>query len=469
MFWQFLQKISTQLVAFCVSVVLARRLDPEDFGVVALAGMFIVLLGIFSDGGLGPALVQKKDADERDFNTMFVTQLVFSSLMYVVIYLTAPFFARLFEKETLVPIIRVMALTMPLGALAGVQNSVVTRRMMFRWYFYASLSSTFVSAAVGLYMAFNDYGAWALVGQQIAAIVTSTIVIFCLLDWHPKFQFCSDRFKPLLSSGLKFMGTSLMGTFFGQLRGYALGLKYSASDLAYYNRGEGIPNLLCNNIDSTIQAVLFPALSKIQDDKPAVKRAIRRAIRTSTYILFPILFGIAAIADKLIIIVFTDKWAPSIPFMQILSIVLAIGIMCSVNLQALRATGHIGTVLKLEFLKKPIMLVMILLTMQISPLAIAWGMLFFNIFVYFVNSYPNKKNIDYSYRDQILDVLPNTLLASAMVVIVYLIGRLDMNIYVLITIQILIGASFYIGMSYLLKLETFNYVLVTAKSYIKRK
>ena len=166
-----------------------------------------------------------------------------------------------------------------------------------------------------------------------------------------------------------------MGTFFGQLRGYALGLKYSASDLAYYNRGEGIPSLLCNNIDGTIQGVLFPALAQIQDDKQAVRRALSRAIRTSTFILMPMLFGLAAIADKVVIIVFSEKWASSIPFMRILCFVLAVGIMCSVNLQALRATGNIGTVFKLEFLKKPIMLLMILATIQISPLAIAWGML----------------------------------------------------------------------------------------------
>ena len=375
LFWQFLQKISGQLVSFAVSVVLARLLSPDDFGVVALAGMFTVLLGIFSSGGLGPALVQKKDADNLDYDTMFVTQLFFSILMYGIIFFTAPIYANIYGNDQLTIIIRVSALLMPLGALGGVQASVVSRKMQFRWFFYTSLVSLFTSAAVGLYMAYSGYGPWALIGQSMTSSVVGTLVLFCLMDWHPRFRFSYPRFKLLFREGLKFMGTSLMGTFFGQLRGYALGLKYSASDLAYYNRGEGIPSLLCNNIDGTIQGVLFPALAQIQDDKQAVRRALSRAIRTSTFILMPMLFGLAAIADKVVIIVFSEKWASSIPFMRILCFVLAVGIMCSVNLQALRATGNIGTVFKLEFLKKPIMLLMILATIQISPLAIAWGML----------------------------------------------------------------------------------------------
>lgn len=468
-FWQFLQKISNQSVSFIVSVVLARLLSPDDYGVVALAGMFTVLLGIFSDGGLGPALIQKKDADEKDFNTMFVTQLVFSSFVYVVVFFLAPCFAKLYENDLLTDIIRVSAMTMPLGALAGVQNSVVTRRMMFRWYFYASLGALFASACVGIYLAFAGYGAWALVFQSITSTVTSTIIIFFLLDWHPKFQFYYDRFLPLFKNGLKFMGTSFVSVVTMQFRSYALGLKYSPTDLAYYNRGEGIPVLACNNIDATIQSVLFPALAQIQDDKDAVRRALRRAIRISTFILMPVLFGIAAISDKLVIIVFTEKWAPSIPFMQYSCFCLAVGVMCNVNLQALKARGKIGLILKLEFIKKPIMLLIVIGTMMISPLAIIQGMLVFNIFVYFVNSYPNKKNIDYSYQNQLKDVAPNIFLALSMAVLVYFVGRNNWNIYLSVSVQILLGVLYYISVSALSKNESFYYVLNTIKEKRKKQ
>lgn len=469
MFWQFMQKIGNQSVSFVVSVILARILSPDDYGVVALAGMFTILFAIFSDGGLGPALVQKKNADSLDFDTLFTTQLVFSSIIYIIIFFSAPYFAKLFDKPLLCDIIRVSALGMPLGALGGVQTSILTRRMKFKWFFYVSFVGLAVSATVGLTLAYSGYGAWALVFQGLASSVVTTIVIFCLIDWHPHFRFSYERFKPLFSQGLRYMGTALIGTATAQVRGYALGLKYSPADLAYYNRGEGLPNLVCNNIDSTIQGVLFPALSKIQDDPEAVKHALRRAIRISTYMLMPMLFGLAAISDKLIIIVFTEKWAASIPFMQLSCFCFAIGIMCNVNLQALKARGRIDIVLNMEFIKKPVMLLMILGTMLISPLAIMWGMLFFNIFVYFVNSYPNKKNIDYSYKDQIKDVAANFTLALTMAVLVYLVGRINNNLYIDVAIQVLLGAAFYITVSWLTKNESMLYVIDFIKERRNRK
>ena len=468
MLWQFLQKVSGQLVSFVISVILARILAPTDYGLVALAGMFLGLLGIFSNGGLGPALIQQKHVDEEDYNTMFVTQLVVASFLYVIVYFLAPTFAGFFDsvnQEQLVAIIRVMALTMPLGALSGVQGSVVTRRLMFKWYFYTNFVSLGVSATIGLYMAYHGYGAWALVGQSISSTVTSTLVIFCLLDWHPKFRFSYARFKPLFKQGLKYMGTTFIGTVTVQVKGYALGLKYSAADLAYYNRGEGMPNLLCNNIDETIQSVLFPSLAQIQDDKDAVRHALRRAIRISTFVLMPMLFGLAAISDKLVLLIYTEKWIPCIPFMQVLCFCLAVGIMCNVNLQALKAIGKIGLILKLEFIKKPIMLLVILGTMMISPIAIAWGIFFFNIFVYFVNSYPNKKSIGYSYKQQLVDVGPNFLMALFMAFVVYLVGKWNINIYVLLVVQILLGIILYGSMAILTKNESLTYVV----SYLKKR
>lgn len=202
MLWQFLQKISGQLISFIISVILARILSPSDYGLVALAGMFLVLMGIFSNGGLAPALIQKKEVDDEELNTMFVTQLVFASILYVIVFFCAPIFAGFFKSVNtplLISVIRVLALTMPLGSLIGVQYAVVTRRLMFKWYFYANLVSLVVSGSIGLYMAYNGYGAWALVGQSISSTITSTIVIFCLLDWHPKFRFSYSCFKPLFS------------------------------------------------------------------------------------------------------------------------------------------------------------------------------------------------------------------------------------------------------------------------------
>ena len=468
MFWSFSQKISSQAISFLITVILARILTPEDYGIVALASLFLVLMSVFSDGGLGQALIQKKDADEKDFNTLFTTQLVFASIIYAIIYFISPFIAQSFnvkDPSLFTSLLRVMALTMPLGALAGVQNSVVTRRLMFKWYFYANIASLVVSASVGIYMAYSGYGAWALVGQSMSGTITSTIVIFFLLDWHPKLLFYKDRFKSLFREGIKFMGTSVVGTFFSQLIDYIMGLKYSPADLAYFNRGGGIPGLVTKNIDGTIQGVLFPVLAQIQDDIPAVRRALSRAIRVSTFILFPMLFGVAAIADKLVIIIFTEKWAPCIPFMRVICICNIIAVMAGVNLQALRATGHIGTVFKLEWIKKPLLVFVLIGTMMISPMAIIYGMLCMNVLSYFINSYPNKKILNYSYIDQIRDIAPNFILAAAMAAIVFLAGQIYVSPFISVIIQILIGMVFYIGVSYATKNESLIYI----KDYLTKK
>lgn len=468
MIWTFIQKVSTQAISFVISVILARILSPDDYGVVALAGMLLILMSIFSDGGIGPALIQKKDADEKDYNTMFVTQLTMATILYGIVYFVAPWFSSLFvthDKELLTDIIRVMALSMPLGALAGVQNSVITRRMMFKWYFYSNTVSLVVSAVIGIMMAYNGYGAWALVGQQLSGTVVSTMVIFCLLDWHPRLQFSIERFRQLFSTGLKYMGTSVIGTLTSQIKGYALGMRYSSADLAYFNRGEGLPNLLCNNIDNTIQTVLFPALVTLQDDADAMKKSLRRAVRLSTFLLFPLFFGLAATAEKVVGILYTDKWAPCIPFMQITCFSLAVGIMCNVNIQALKACGKIGIILKMEFIKKPVMFLIIICTMLISPIAMAWGILFFNIFVYFVNSYPNKKNIGYSYKEQLWDVFPNTLLALSMSVVAYMAGFLVAAPILSLTVQVITGIVIYAGLSIVFRNDSLRYIV----NYINEK
>lgn len=472
LFWGFLQKASGQIISFIVSVILARILMPDDYGVVALAGMLLTLLAIFIDGGYGQVLIQKKEISEKEINIIFVTQLFISFLLYIILFFLSPFLYLLFDvgnEDLLVSLIRVMGLSMPLGALSGVQNAILTRRMMFRWGFYVNSIGVIISAVIGIWMAYSGLGAWALVGQSMSATILSIILISFFLDWKPRFAFEYSKFIYLFKEGSKYMGTSLLGTFFAQLNGYFLGIKYTPSDLAYFNRGGGIPYLLIGNIDGTIQTVLFPAMSQIQDDKDAIKRAISRSIRISTFVLMPMLFGLAAISDKLVIILYTEKWAPCIPYMQILCFCLAIGILCNVNLQALKATGHIGLVLKLEFIKKPIMLAVIIVSMLISPLAIVYGMLIFNIFVFFVNAYPNKKYINYSYWNQLIDVGPNIILSLIMAIIVYCLGRLNINMYMSVCIQVFSGASFYLTVSYLTKNESLIYVYDFIKNKIKER
>ena len=468
LFWQFCQKGLGQIVSFVISVILARLLMPEEFGVVALAGMFTVLTGIFIDCGFGTALIQKKEADELDFCTVFWTQITFSVIVYLIVFSLSPWFAALFNEEKLIPVVRVLGLGMILGTVGGIQNAIVTRRMAFKTYFYATLVGSLLSGAIGVWLAYQGLGVWALVAQNLSSTVLNTLTVFFQVRWLPKFLFSYERFKSLFEVASKFMFSSLIGTGFSQLKGYLIGAKYTSADLAFYNRGEGVPNMFIRNIDSSINTVLFPVFSKLQDDKDAVKNAIRRSIKTSSYIIFPMLLGLAAIADHLVVILYTDKWLACIPFMQIFCVSECFSILNTANMQALRGMGEVNTLLKLEFYKKPVLVIILIIAMFISPLAIAVGVCIYGIYTMFVNAFPNRKFIHYHIKEQLKDVSENAFLAIFMAICVYFIGRFAINLYVLITLQVFAGIIFYLGISELFHLESWTYVKENASSYFQK-
>lgn len=464
-FWQLSQKVLCQVVSFGISVVLARLLLPSDYGVIAICSMFLVLTGIFIGGGLGTALVQKKNADDIDFCTVFYSGLVLSIAVYLAVFFAAPYIAIFFKNEQITAVIRVLALSMPIGTLSGVQNAFVSKQMMFKKFFYSSLIGTIASGAVGLGMALTGFGVWALVGQNLVSTITNTLVLFYIIDWHPKLIFSYERFKQLFSFGWKMAVVNILTTFFYQLKGYVIGYKYSAAQLAYYNRGEGLPGILYNNINGTISDVLFPALSQLQDDKEALKRALSRAMRISSFFLIPALFGLAAISDKLVIIIFSEKWAPSIPFMQVICMISCSDILGMANYQAIKAVGRADTLLKMEFLKRPAMFAILIATMFISPLAIAVGQLVYSILAFVVNAYPNRKYIGYPIWQQMKDVGKNFLISLVMAIVVYLLGTLGLNMYVSVVLQVVTGALLYYVMSRTLNKEDYGYVM----NFVKEK
>lgn len=467
--WQFAQRLVSQLVSFVVTVILARLLMPSDYGVVALASMFITLLGTFTDGGLNAALIQKKDADELDYNTVFYTCLGLSIIIYGVIFFSAPLFASLYHNPLICPVIRVLSLTMLIGSLASVQNASIARELKFKKFFQATLVGLLLSAFVGISMAYMGYGPWALVGQSITSAVANTLVMFFLVKWHPKPMYSFERFKELFKfAGSKF-GAGLIGTFCDQLKGYLIGYKYTTADLAYFNRGEGLPDMLRNNISGSINGVLFPALSRLNGDTEAVKRGIRRSMMTSSYILTPLFIGLAAVSSTVVPLLYGPRWLPAIPFMQVACLTSCVIVLNNANLQSIYAIGRADEVLKLEIYKKPVMIAILIIAIFISPLAISVGMLIYSFYVLWMNTRPNKKYLHYSLLEQINDVKAGFLLSLVMAALVLMTGMLIPNQYIALPIQIVIGAGFYLSASQLLKIEAYTYVKQIAKETIHRK
>lgn len=467
--WSFSQKLLTQLLSFAVTVVLARLLLPEDYGAVALAGMFNVLMGVFIDGGMGMALIQKKDADDLDYNTVFYSNMVMSFFIYALVYLLAPFVADFYHLPVLSPLIRVMAISMPIGAISGVHNAIISKRLEFKKFFVTSIWRQSIAAAIAIYLAYKGLGPWALVAQNVIASVANTLALFSLTRWIPSLTFSWERFNGLFSFAWKKQAAGLIGTFCSQLKGYLVGYKYTAADLAFLNRGDGLPDMFMNNINGTINGVLFPALSNVNNDIVSVKRGIRRSMMTSSYILCPILFGLAAMAGQIVPVLYSDKWSPAIPFMQVACLTCCMTVLNTANLQALLAIGRSDEVLKLEFYKKPVMLAILAIAIFISPLAISVGLFIYSIFVLCVNTIPNKKHLGYSIWEQVKDVRSSFILSAIMAVVVFSVGLLHVNVYLLMALQFITGVIIYIGLSHVLKLESYLYVRDTVFDIYRRK
>ncbi len=467
-FWRFGERITAQLITFVVSIVLARMIAPEQYGIIALTTIFINILNVFVTSGLGTSLVQKKTSDTKDFSTMFYASITLAFILYIILFFSAPIIARIYNSEILIPLLRVMGLRIPIAAVNSIQQAYVQKKMIYRKFFISTLFGTVVSAVVGIYMAVKGYGAWALVGQYLTNSTIDTIVLFIVIDWKPTLYFSFERFKKLFDFGWKIMMSSFIGSLFHQLKGMVIGKKYNAASLAYYNKADQIPSLVKNNVDLTIESVFFPTISQLQDQPEDVKNAIRKMLRMSCYIMSACLFGIAAVAKPLIQILLTDKWLACVPFIQVFCFQYSFSVLGGVNLQALKGIGKSNVVLKLEFIKKPLFIIMIIITMFISPFAIAIGGLVYDIIASLINTIPNKKYLNYTLKEQLLDLIPNLLLSASMFAIVYLMSYLDINQYIMLPLQIITGVAVFVLISIITKNTCFDEILSFIKEKLRR-
>ena len=461
--WRFMERIGAQGISFIVQIVLARILVPEYYGMVALVTVFITILQVFVDSGLGNALIQKEDADNTDFSTVFYFNMIMCVCLYVLLFISSPWIAQFYNDIEMIPIIRVVGLNLVVSGIKNVQQAYVARNMLFKKFFFATLGGTLVSAVIGISMAYLGAGVWALVVQQLSNTFIDTIVLWITVKWRPEFVFSKSRFKILFSFGWKLLVSSLINTVYLDIRQLIIGKRYSQEHLAYYNQGEKIPNLVVRNIDTAIGSVMFPALSKEQKNPELVKAHVRRAIKISSYVMWPMLLGISACAESLIKLVLTDKWLPAVPYLQIACFVYGLMPIHTTNLQAITAMGRSDLFLKMEILKKIIGVTVLLLAMPYGVLAIAASAILADIIGAFINAWPNTRLLNYRYTEQIKDIMPPLLLASVMAIIVCQINRLGLSTVLTLMIQIPTGAGIYLLGSALFKLDSLSYLLASAK------
>jgi len=455
------ESIGMQGISLVVSLLLARKLDPSDYGVLGMLMVFIAVAQVFVQSGLNTALIQKKNADETDLSSAFAVSFGMAAALYALLFFLSPWFAAVFDMPALKNTLRVMALILLPGSLISVQNAVVARRMAFRRLMIASLCATALSGTVGLCMAWSGAGYWAVGGQQRTKQRARAVLLLVLVKWRHKRVFSFERVKGLVRFSWKLLVSSLLETGFVNLRSAVIGVRFSDAALGFFTRGKQFPELLMNAVNGSIQSVMLPVLSEQQDAPDRMKQLMRRSVVLSSFLVVPMMAGLAAVAEPLIRLLLTDKWLPCVPFLQLCCIDFAFYPIHTANLQAINAKGRSDVFLKLELIKKSYGLIILLVSVLCfdSVMAIAWGGVISTLVSAVVNAHPNKKLLSYGYLEQMHDILPSILLSLVMFGAVYAMNALALPAAVLLVLQILTGAAVYAGLALLFRLESAQFLL----------
>ena len=457
--WRLGERICAQGVHFIVSVVLARILSPDEYGLCALTMTFTTILSVFITAGLGTALIQRKDIDNLDCSTALWANIVIGIFLYLLLFIAAPWISVFFNQENMTPVLRVLGLTIVIGSLNAIQQARISRKMQFKKFFKATITGTIISAFVGVWMAVRGMGVWALVGQHLTNQVIDTIFLWFSIKWKPELKFSFERLKPMYSFGWKAFGAQMIETLYNNLRSILIGRYYSADQLAFYNKGRHLPSLINLNTTNAVQSVLFPAYAKNAENRPKLKSMIRRAISLSTYFIFPCMAGLAIVSNTLIDFLYTAKWLPAAPYLRICCFFYAVQPMQLINLQAILAIGRSDLSLKIEIIKKTVTISVLIICIHISMYATAFCAIPLSVFALIVNTFPARKEFDYSLRQQLKDVIPQAVMTAVMGVCVYFAGKVPGSSAIRLMIQIVTGVAVYSGLSFATKNRDFHFIL----------
>ena len=471
MIWKFMERICAQVVSLIVSIVLARILMPDDYSIVSIVTIFFTFCNVFISGGLNTALIQKKDADVEDYSTVLHTSMFVALILYMVMFFLAPSIANLYSKQILIPVIRIMSLTFFINVFKSVLSAYTSSNLQFKKFFFSTIVGTIISAFVGIYMAINGYGAWALVAQQMTNSLLDTLILYLTTKYRIIFKVSFKKLKSLFSYGWKIFVSSIISVIYDQINPLIVGVKYTSKDLAYYSKGQSYPGLINSTISDTLQSVLFPIMSKVQDNKEMVLSVTRKYIKVASYVIFPMMIGLFSVSDIFVEVVLTEKWLPIVPYIQIFCFSYMLNIIQVGNLQAIKAIGRSDITLILEIVKKSFYLIIIILFVILSknPIVLALSSIVCTVFATVVNTYPNRKLLGYKYKYQLNDLLPNLIISIIMGIVVYLIKYIQISKVLILILQVFIGIIVYILLSKFTKNENLYYLIDYVRSYFRKR
>ena len=467
LFWKLLERFGVLGAQFVLQILLARLLDPGHYGVLSIMLIFTSLANVFVQHGLNTALIQNKDVTEVDYSSVFWISMGIEAVLYAVIFFTAPMIADFYDMPDIVSPLRVLALMLFPGALNSVQLAKVSREMQFRKVFVSNLAAILISGGVGIAVALLGGGLWALVAQSMLNVFIACIVMRFTSKLKLYFKCNFSRVKVLVRFGWKILVSSLIDVLYQDLRSLVIGKKYDDATLGFYSRGKQFPQFIINGINGAVQSVMLPALASNQDQKAKVKEMMRTSITLSSYVIFPIMTGLAAVATPLVSILLTDKWLPCVPYMQIYCFTLAFYPIHTCNLQAINAMGRSDVYLVLEIVKKTYGVIALVIAVIFfdSPIAIAMTGVITGLIGCFVNAAPNKKLVGYSYWEQMKDILPSMIMSAIMLAGVIAVGYLlALHPVFELMIQVLAGVAIYLGLSLVFKVRPFRMLVKNVRN-----
>ena len=449
--WSSIDRFSTQGIQFVFSILIARLLLPSDYGVVAMLGIFMAVSNCFIDSGFGTALIRKIDRTEVDFSTVFYFNIVVSCFFYGLLWIGAPYIASFYEIPLLIDVTRVQGLTLIIGALSGIQSAKLSIDIDFKSRAKISVVTTILTGAIGLWMAYSGYGVWALVAQVVLGSMLRTILLWCVVRWMPLWTFSWKSFKELFSFGSKLLASGLLDTIYNNVYTIVIGKCFSANVLGVYSRADNLAQFPSSNITSVLQSVTFPVLSSIQNDEERLTYAYKRFLKISTFVIFPMMVGLAAVADPLIRIVLTDKWEECIYLLQIICFSMMWYPVHAINLNILSVKGRSDYFLKLEVIKKTLGVIMLCVTIPLGIVAMCYGRVFTSVVCLAINTYYTKKIINYGYLSQMKDLAHILIHSLIMGVISSVIVYLMPTLWSKLICGIVAGVIYYIGGAYLFR------------------
>lgn len=466
--WSFMDNISNQGITFLVGIVLARLLTPEEYGLIGIITIFIAVFNSIVDSGFSNALIRKNDTTDKDYNTVFITNMVFSAVLFVAMFFSAPFIAKFFNQPQLEPLTKVMSSIVIINAFAIIQRTILVKNIDFKTQTKISVISSVTSGVIGIGMAVCDMGVWSLVGQQISRQLLNTLFLWIFSKWRPKLQFSWNSFRELFGFGWKLLVSALIDTVWREIYQVVIGKFYSAASLGQYTRAHQFSSIFSSNINGVIQRVSYPVLSAIQDDKERLKQAYRRVIKITMLVTFVLMLGLAAVAKPMILVLIGPNWMEAANFLPILCLSMMMYPLHSLNLNMLQVQGRSDLFLKLEIIKKIVAVGPLLLGIFVGIYWMLIGSVFTGLIAYYLNSYYSGKLLKYTFWQQIKDVLPSFGIAAIMAMAIYPITIAPFSPFVQLVLQLVAGATITIVLCELTKLEEYIELKGIALSMIKR-